>query len=112
MEWILWRKLPVIAALGTALPLLGLLALHLLSDPDANPAQVRWLQLADFFVGAVLMFHWTMIATVAIGCVIVMIMKGATYEADSYPLSHSDQPRTSVETDDEAAAGRPVDRLS
>lgn len=109
LEWALWRKLPMIAALGTALPLLGLLALHMLSEPDASPEQTRWLQMADFFVGAVLVFHWTMVITVAIGCVIVMVMKGPSYEADSYPVSHSDQPRAAPETDEEAAAKRPAD---
>lgn len=107
LEWTLWRKLPWIALLGTALPLLALLALHLLSDPDTSPAQARWLQMADFFVGAVLVFHWTMVATVAIGCVIVMVMKGPSYQADSYPVSHSDRPRATQETDEEAAAKRP-----
>ncbi len=107
LEWTLWRKLPWIALLGTALPLIALLALHMLSDPDTSPAQARWLQMADFFVGAVLVFHWTMVATVAIGCVIVMVMKGPSYQADSYPVSHSDRPRATQETDEEAAAKRP-----
>jgi hypothetical protein len=53
-----------------------------------------------------------MVATVAIGCIIVMIMKGPSYQADSYPLSHSDQPRTTQETDEEAAAKRPTDRAN
>jgi hypothetical protein len=112
LEWKLFRKLPWIAALGTALPVLVLLALHLLTNPDTNPAQARWLQMADFIVGAVLVFHWAMVATVAIGCIIVMIMKGPSYQADSYPLSHSDQPRTTQETDEEAAAKRPTDRAN
>ncbi|MFZ2309001.1 MAG: hypothetical protein WAW73_19045 [Rhodoferax sp.] len=107
LEWTLWRKLPWIALLGTVLPLIALLALHMLSDPDTSPAQARWLQMADFFVGAVLVFHWTMVATVAIGCVIVMVMKGPSYQADSYPVSHSDRPRATQETDEEAAAKRP-----
>ena len=107
LEWSLWRKLPMIALLGTVLPLLGLLAVHAITDADASPAQARWLQLADYFVGAVLVFHWTMVITVAIGCVIVMVMKGPGYVADSYPVSHADRPRTTAETDEEAAAARP-----
>jgi hypothetical protein len=106
-EWALWRKLPIIALLGTVLPLLGLLALHTMTDTDANPAQARWLQMADYFVGAVLVFHWTMVLTVAIGCVIVMVMKGPGYVADGYPVSHSDRPRATAETAEEAAASRP-----
>ena len=107
LEWALWRKLPMIAVLGTVLPLLGLLAVHTVTDVDANAAQARWLQMADFFVGAVLVFHWTMVITVAIGCVIVMVMKGPGYVADSYPVSHSDRPRAMTETAEEAAASRP-----
>jgi len=105
LEWKLWRKLPWIAALGTALPLLVLLPLHPLTNPEPAPAQARWLEKGD-------LFHWTMIATVAIGCIIVMVMKGPRYQADSYPLSHSDQPRTTPETDEEAAAKRPTDRAN
>lgn len=109
MEWKLWRKLPWIALLGTALPLVALLVLHMLTNSDSSPSQARWLQMADFIVGAVLIFHWTMVATVAIGCVIVMVMKGPSYQADSYPVSHSDRPRAAQETDEEAAAKRPID---
>jgi hypothetical protein len=107
LEWSLWRKLPLIALLGTVLPLLGLLAVHAMTDADANAAQVRWLQMADYFVGAVLVFHWTMVLTVAIGCVIVMVMKGPGYVADGYAVPHSDRPRAMAETPEEAAASRP-----
>lgn len=107
LEWALWRKLPMIALLGTALPLLGLLATHTMADADANLAQARWLQMAGYFVGAVLIFHWTMVITVAIGCVIVMVMKGPGYVADSYPVPHADRPRVISETSEEAAASHP-----
>jgi hypothetical protein len=107
LEWALWRKLPMIAILGTVLPLLGLLAVHTMTDADANAAQARWLQMADYFVGAVLVFHWTMVLTVAIGCVIVMVMKGPGYVADGYAVPHSDRPRAMAETPEEAAASRP-----
>ena len=107
LEWKLWRKLPLIALLGTALPLLGLWAVHATVDQDTSAAQERWLQMADYFVGAVLAFHWTMVLTVAIGCIIVMVMKGPGYEADSYPVSHSEQPRLTPESADEANSQRP-----
>jgi hypothetical protein len=107
LEWKLWRKLPLIALLGTALPLLGLWAVHATADQDTSAAQARWLQMADYFVGAVLVFHWSMVVTVAIGCIIVMVMKGPGYEADSYPVSHSEQPRQTPESADEANSKRP-----
>jgi heme/copper-type cytochrome/quinol oxidase subunit 2 len=106
LEWALWRKLPLIALLGTVLPLLVLGALHAWVDPQTSAAQDRMLQLADIVVIAVLIFHWAMVVTVAIGCVIVMVMKGPNYQADSYPISHSDAPRAQQQTRAEAQAQR------
>lgn len=106
LEWTLWRKLPLIALLGTALPLLGLGLAHLLAGPEAGAAQARWLQMADYFVWGVLVFHWTMVVTAGIGCIIVMVMKGPGYVADGYPVSHSDRPRETQQTDEEAASAR------
>ena len=106
LEWLLWRKLPLIALLGTLLPLLCLGLVHLLADPQASAADIRWLQMAGYVVGGVIVFHWSMVATVAIGCVIVMVMKGPGYVADGYRVSHSDQPREKMETAEEAAGYR------
>ena len=106
LEWTLWRKLPLITLLGTLLPLLALGLLHLLADSQASTEQARWLQLADYVVGGVIIFHWSMVVTVGIGCVIVMVMKGPGYVADGYLVSHSDQPRQVMETDEEVANGR------
>lgn len=92
LEWAIWRKLPLILLVGTALLLLGLLALYWLVEPS-SAAQERWLQTAGYMVIGALIFHWTAVVTVGIGCVIVMVMKGPAYAADSYPVSHSDQPR-------------------
>jgi hypothetical protein len=91
LEWRLWRKLPLILLAGTALPACGLGLLHALADGETAIAQ-RWLQTADFMVMGAVVFHWTVVFTVAIGCAIVMVMKGPAYEADSFPVSHRDQP--------------------
>jgi len=108
LEWRLWRKLPLIALVGTAVPLLCLVLVHLLTDSPLDAAQSRWLQMMDYVVGGVVIFHWSMVATVGIGCVIVMVMKGPGYVADGYEVSHSDQPRQTMETSEEAAAHRPL----
>lgn len=97
LEWTLWRKLPAIALLGTALPVLALGAYHLLADPT-TPAEQRAMQLVDYAVFGVVVFHWTALLTVGIGCVIVMLMKGPAYVADGFPVSHSDQPRVEPES--------------
>lgn len=101
LEWRLWRKLPLIALVGTALPLLVAVALHLVSDDD-SAAQARWLQIVDYMVAGVVVFHWTAVLTVAIGCVVVMLMKGPGYVADPLEVSHSDQPRRDMEGADTA----------
>jgi xanthine/uracil permease len=98
LEWLLWRKLPLIFLVGTALPVLVLAALHLFWQSD-NPAQARWLQMAEYIVAGVVIFHWTAVLTVAIGCVVVMLMKGPGYVADGLEVSHSDQPRKDIEGD-------------
>lgn len=100
LEWAIWRKLPLIFAAGTALPLAGLALLHLLAQPTALGTDPRWLQMANYLVTGVVIFHWTAVLTVGIGCVIVMVMKGPAYEADSYAVSHSDQPRAAGPDED------------
>jgi hypothetical protein len=98
LEWTLWRKLPLILLVGTALPLAVALALHLLTD-QSEGLDTRWLQTMDYVVAGVVVFHWTAVFTVAIGCVVVMLMKGPGYVADPLELSHSDKPRAGAEGD-------------
>ena len=106
LEWRLWRKLPLIALTGTVLPLLCLALVHLLSDSAPDAAELRRVQLMDYVIGGVIIFHWSMVVTVGIGCVIVMVMKGPGYVADGYRVSHSDQPRAAFETAEEAVGHR------
>jgi hypothetical protein len=103
LEWRLWRKLPLIALVGTVLPLLCLGLIHLSADAQPDTAEARWLQMMNYVVGGVIVFHLSMVATVGIGCVIVMVMKGPGYVADGYQVSHSDKPRAAMETDEEAS---------
>jgi hypothetical protein len=106
LEWTLWCKLPLIAVLGTMLPLVGLGLMYLFANPLAGAAQERWLQIATYGICGVVIFHWTMVLTVGIGCIIVMVMKGPGYVADGYKLSHRDRPRETPQSDEEAASAR------
>jgi len=92
----LWRKLPAIWAVGTVLLLGALGAYHWLAD-TSTPAAERAVLLADYVVVGLVVFHWTAILTIAIGCVVVMLMKGPAYVADGLAVSHSDQPRADAE---------------
>ena len=46
----------------------------------------------DIYAIGVLVLHWTAVLTVAIGAVIVTIMKGPAYVADAYPMEGMDRP--------------------
>jgi hypothetical protein len=106
LEWKLWRKLPLITLVGTLVPFAALLGVHVLSSAQTAPADARWLQTLDYMVIGAVIFHWTVVATLAIGCVIIMVMKGPGYVADGYNLPHSDLPRATMQTEREAAGYR------
>jgi hypothetical protein len=86
LEWAIWKRLPAVLGWGTVPPL-ALAALvwwgRAGHDP-ADPADGVRLLLVYQLVGWVVL-HGTLVFTVAIGCCIVMLMKGPAYAADAYP---------------------------
>lgn len=80
-EWLVLKKIPRIFLICTALPCAVMLAFYL-SNASINrdQEQVIYLCLGLLFTA------WFFIGTVAIGCVVVMIMKGPAYVADPYEL--------------------------
>ena len=104
-EWRLWRRLPALLAWGTALPVLLGLAWHLMAPAEPTAAEASALMLRDFMLIGVVVLHWTLVLTLAIGCFIVRVMKGPAYVADPYPPA--DRPTgPAVGTDDAPAAPR------
>lgn len=101
-QW-LWRRLPKIWLWGTVLPLLVLAVRHAVA-PEApshgqlDPALLLW----DYTALGVLLLHWTLVLTAAIGCVVVRVMKGPAYVADAYPLPN----RADAPTDTAASAAK------
>ncbi len=95
MERKVFRMLPSALMAGTVLP--GLYAVIVRAFPDPGTAEeiARQIQLTDFLVLGTILFHWALVLTVAIFCVIVILMKGPTYVADPYELPDADQPRDS-----------------
>jgi hypothetical protein len=92
LEWALWKKLPLLLAIGTLLPLAVALLWWMAADTVPTPAQDRDFWLVMYRLIAVVALHWTFVATVAIGCVIVMVMKGPAFVADPYPPVGRDDP--------------------
>ena len=48
-------------------------------------AAERELLLLTYRLIGLVVLHWTLVFTVAIGCVIVLLMKGPAFVADAYP---------------------------
>ena len=88
--------IPNVLLAGTVLPLLMAgVARFLLTQGSAAEIE-RHIQTFDFAMIGLAIFIWTAVltvATVAIGCVIVWLMKGPAYVADGYHVSHSDNPK-------------------
>jgi hypothetical protein len=92
LEWALWKKLPWIGLVGTLLPL-ALVALAYWAAPESpSPAAERALTQWFYIAIGVVVLHWTLVLTAAIGCVIVMLMKGPAFVADGLEVQHTDQP--------------------
>lgn len=86
------KRLPRITLVGT----LTILALPVIArfwprEPGVDAA--KHIKSVDIFAIATEITLITAVVTVAIGCVVVHIMKGPAYVADSLPVSHADRPQ-------------------
>ena len=99
LERVIWRKLPHAAIASTLIPLLFYLyVLYFPAVHDGGSAETAVLS-AGIAAIAIAVTLWTAILPVAIGCWIVMVMKGPAKHADSYELSDAEQPREETHED-------------
>jgi len=88
----LLRLMPTVCVAGTLLPaLMAWMARYLITEGSVAEL-ARRIQLFDFLMVGLVIFIWTLVLTLTIGCVIVWIMKGPAYVADGFEVSHSDEP--------------------
>ena len=92
-EWRLLRLMPTVCVAGSLLPALMAVAARFLIGGATAAELARNVQLFDFVMIGLVVFVWTLVTTVSIGCVIVWLMKGPAYVADGFKVSHSDKPR-------------------
>ncbi len=92
MESRLLKALPAAAAMSLGMPLLLAWSARLYVEfaNIENPA--KFTTSVDIFAVSVAITLLTAVFTIAIGCVVVWIMKGPAYVADSYPVSHANRP--------------------
>jgi len=103
LERLIMAKLPIYVAAGTAIPLMCYLIAPLFTASEGGAE--KYLTGVAIYAIATVVTVWTAAFTVAIGCLIVMVMKGPAYVADQYPLSDAEQPRRHPAGDDEAHPG-------
>lgn len=80
-EWPLLKKIPLIFAISTAIPCAIMLTIYF-SNESLSPEQQKIIfQCLGFLFSA-----WFFIGVIAIGCILIIIMKGPAYVADPYEL--------------------------
>ena len=96
LEWRLLRMMPSVGLAGTVLPALMALAGRFFISGASSAELARQIQLFDFVMLGLVVFIWTLVLTVTIGCVIIWLMKGPAYVADGFEVSHSEHPKANV----------------
>jgi hypothetical protein len=92
LELRILKMLPRITLFGT-LTILAMPAIVRFWPAQPGVDAAKHIKSVDIFAIATEITLITAVLTVAIGCVVVHIMKGPAYVADGLPVSHSDRPK-------------------
>jgi len=92
LEWFILKKLPLALLVGTLFPLVISLANRFFWREGATAQIAKHIKIVDIISIATAVTVWTAVFTVAIGCFIVLVMKGPGYVADAYDLVDSERP--------------------
>lgn len=98
MEWAILRRLPLALLIGTLIPI-GLSTIARVLPPAEGVDPAKAVLSVDIFSIATAFVSWTAVLTVAIGCIVVAIMKGPAYVADPYPVAHANRPQGRSDTE-------------
>jgi len=86
------RRLPHVLWVGTLLAAVSAGLMRVLPWSGSEAEVATRITTVDIYLISLVILHWTVLFTVAIGAFIVMVMKGPAYVADAYPLSDADHP--------------------
>jgi hypothetical protein len=98
LEWQILKRLPRAALLGSLVPV-ALAVIARLSPMASGFDGAKRVKTVDIFAIASEITFLTALFTIAIGCVVVHVMKGPAYVCDAYPVSHSDRPEPPASKD-------------
>jgi hypothetical protein len=93
LEWRVLRRMPSVLLAGTILPALLAFANRWFVSGDSAVEIAKQVQMIDYLAIGIVIFHWTLVLTITIFCVIVTLMKGPAYVADRYDLPDSPEPK-------------------
>lgn len=93
LEWKILKKLPMATLASVVIPLIwyGLATFH--PQPAPGESVEKYLTGVSIAAIATAITALTAVFTLAIGCIVVVLMKGPGYVADRYPLIDADEPR-------------------
>ncbi len=84
MEWRILQKVPALLLGAVMIPLMMSIGGRLF-PPGGTPAEAaKQLTTLDILSVALGITAWSAILTVAVGCIVVVVMKGPAYVADGY----------------------------
>jgi hypothetical protein len=95
LERVVLRRLPRVLWVGTALPAALSVLARWLPWTGSEAEVLTRITTLDIYAISLVVLHWTLVLTVAIGAFIVMVMKGPAYVADAYPLVEYEHPQAS-----------------
>lgn len=87
------RRLPRVLWVGTALPAVLAVLARWLPWSGTEAEVLTRITTLDIYAISLVVLHWTLVLTVAIGAFIVMVMKGPAYVADAYPMVEAEHPQ-------------------
>lgn len=103
LEWQIWRRLHLLLLGGTLLPLFISAGAYLLNEMELTTRSANALEQLCYMMFGVIFLHWTLVLTLAIGCAIVILMKGPAYVADAYFMEEPKQNADTLSTTDKAS---------
>ena len=97
LEWVILKRLPKHLLAGTMVPILMALMARWIPIQGSPSDIVKYQTSVEILAIALGVTAWTAVFTVAIGCVIVVVMKGPVYVADSYKLTDFEKPDSNTD---------------
>ncbi len=85
LEWSIWKRLPAVFFWATAVPLAVGVAAWVAAPGVPGGAEDAALMLTIYQLIGLVVLLWTLLLTLAIGCAVVIVMKGPAFVADAYP---------------------------